>query len=320
MGCGAGAKGPPRELTDEEKQTACNVVCKEMSTICAKHAISQFQHIKIVPPNEVNQFRKNAERCREAGESLKDTLKDTAGGGHAAAAGEKIASGGFMGSMMGAVAKAADKVAEGAASGAGAAINGLLFSAAEGMDAAVDAIEKPFTEVGRDIVEAKKDKIVEIFVAYINNYEFKNAYTLVRDKGNNAISMHLTVAMVKPLANQLLPIVQEEIDKHLVTKVWDAAIEKTNAMIKMMQDNVPQLMEKYGPSEIKLDINIFIVTKVIEEIARLQGEKEIEVRKNKGCDPDGNALSGKPFLFKACFSQQQPPETLTIEHFDAKNN
>jgi len=100
--------------------------------------------------------------------------------------------------------------------------------------------------------------------------------------------------MVEPLAKQLLPIVQAEIDKFVVTKAWDLAIEQTNGMIAMMKDKVPDLMEKYGPKPIELDINIHIVTKVIET----------EIRKS----PAGK--SSKPKLFEACFSNIG----LTIEH------
>merc|ERR1712113_668746 len=126
-----------------------------------------------------------------------------------------------------------------------------------------------------------------------------------RGAGESALSMHLTVAMVKALASQLLPIVQEEIDKHAVTKAWDLAIEQTNKLIEGMQDKVPDLMDKYGPTKIELDINLYIVTEVIQQIAIIMGKKEAEVR----ADPKGK--SRKPMLFEACFT---PDLELTVEH------
>lgn len=311
MGCGASAKGPPRELTDEEKQTICCIACKEMETITCKYAISEFESIIVVPPNEVNQFRANAERCREAGESVKDSLKDMAEGGQAEAMSEKVASGGMLGGMAKMAGKALDKAAEAGGDAAGKLINQALFTAAKGMDTAVDAIQKPFTEVGRDIVKAKQPEIVEIFVQYINKWKFPEAYKLCRGQKGDAISLHMTVAMVKPLANALLPIVQTEINKHAVTKAWDLAIEETNKMINLMKDKVPDLMDKYGPKPIELDINIHIVTKVIEQIAFLMGKKEIEVRQN----PAGK--STKPFLFEAVFT---PDTTLTVEHLECEHS
>jgi len=310
MGCGASAKGPPRALDDAEKQRVCNIACKEMETITAKYAISQFDKIIVVPPEEVNQFRDNAKRCRAAGEEMKAKINEVAGDGNAAAVGEKVASGGFMGNMIGMAASAVDKVAEVTGDAAGKALNLALSTAADGMDAAVDAIEKPFTEVGRDIVKAKEKEIVDIFVKYINGFDFPNAFSLVRGKQTDAISTTMTVAMVQPLAKELLPIVQAEIDKHAVTKAWDLAIEKTNEMIKMMQEKVPDLMDKYGPKPIKLDINIHIVTKVIEQIAVLMGTKETEVRR----DPAGK--SSKPKLFEACFSNIE----LTVEHLEDEHS
>jgi len=281
-----------------------------METITAKYAISQFDKLIVVPPNEVNQFRDNAKRCREAGEEMKAKINEVAGDGNAAAVGEKVASGGFMGNMIGMAASAVDKVAEVTGDAAGKALNLALSTAADGMDAAVDAIEKPFTEVGRDIVKAKEKEIVDIFVKYINGFDFPNAFSLVRGKKTDAISTTMTVAMVQPLAKELLPIVQAEIDKHAVTKAWDLAIEKTNEMINMMQEKVPDLMDKYGPKPIKLDINIHIVTKVIEQIAVLMGTKETEVRK----DPAGK--SSKPKLFEVCFSDIE----LTIEYLEDEHN
>lgn len=312
MGCGASAKGPPRELNDEEKQKVGNIICKEMGAITAKYAISQFDQIIVVPPNEVNQFRDNAKRCREAGEEAKAKISEVAGAGNAEAIGEKVASGGMMGSMMNMAAKAVDKAAEVSGDAAGKALNLALSTAADGMDAAVDAIQKPFTEVGRDIVKAKESEIVDIFVNYINKYEFPGAFALCREKSNDAISTTLTVAMVQPLAKQLLPIVQAEIDKHAVTKAWDLAIEKTNELIKLFQEKVPDLMDKYGPKPIQLDINIHIVTKVIEEIAKLQGIKEAEVRNN----PAGK--SSKPVLFEAVF--KKPYIVLSVDHLEDEHS
>jgi len=309
MGCGASAKGPPRELDETEKQTICNIACKEMETITAKFCITQFDQIIVNPPNEVNQFRDNAKRCRDAGEEAKAKIAEVAGGGNAEAIGEKVASGGMLGGMMGSAMKMVDKAAEVSGDAAGKAINLALHTAADGMDKAVDAIEKPFTEVGRDIVKAKEKEIVDIFVKYINGFDFPNAFNLIRAGGSDSISTTMTVAMVQPLAKQLLPIVQAEIDKHAVTKAWDLAIEKTNEMIAMFQEKVPDLMDKYGPTPIKLDINIHIVTKVIEQIAKMMGIKEAEVRQN----PAGK--SSKPKLFEACFNKDT---VLTVEHLDEK--
>merc|ERR1711931_84187 len=84
------------------------------------------------------------------------------------------------------------------------------------------AIEKPFTEVGRDIVGAKKEELIQIYAAYINEYNHPEPIPLVR--GNDpylaaeyvavppdSISKALTAAAVGQLAGQMLPIVQKEI-------------------------------------------------------------------------------------------------------------
>jgi len=304
MGCGASAKGPPRPLNEEEKNAVCQIACKEMEVITATHATKSFDQIQIKPPDVVNQFRDNATRCRAAGAEAKDKIADATCGDVAGDIGKKVASGGFLGSMVGAAAAVADKAIDVGAAGAGAAINGALCLLADGMDKAVDAIQKPFTEVGRDIIKAKEKEVTDIFIAYINGWDFPNAFNLVRGGQADAISVALTVAMVQPLAKQLLPIVQAEIDKHAVTKAWDVAIEQTNSMIKTMQEKVPDMMDKYGPKPIELDINIYIVTEVIQQLAVIMGTKEAEVRK----DPAGK--SRKPKLFEACFSTIE----LTVEH------
>lgn len=293
--CGCGAKEPV-PLNDEEKQYTCNIGCKEMSIITCAHAIKNFDQIVIKPPDVVNNFRDNAKRLRDGGEEIKEKLKDMVDGDVVGDVGKKVASGGMLGGLVGAAAAVADKALDVAAEGAGKAFNLACHTFAEAMDKFVEEIEKPFTECGQEIVKVKHKEITDIMIKYINDYTFQNAFALVREKGPNAISDNLTRAMVGPLAKQLLPIVQEEIDKHVVTKLWDAAIEQTNAMIEKMQATVPDLMEKYGPKPIKLDINIFIVTGSITEICRIMGEKEKSVRAN----PVGQ--SRKPKLFEACFS------------------
>lgn len=281
-----------------------------MELITASHAIKKFDEIVVKPPDAVNDFRANATKCRDAGAAMKQKLADATSGDVAAAAGAKVASGGFLGGMMASAAAAVDSAADMASAGAGAAIELAMNTLADGMDKGVAAVEKPFTEVGRDIVKAKEKEITDIFVAYINGYDFQNAFALVRGNQTDAISTALTVAMVQPLAKQLLPIVQSEIDKHAVTKAWDVCIEQTNKAIDTMKEKAPDMMEKYGPKKVELDINIHIVTEVIQQIAIIMGKKETEVRKA----PAG--LSRKPKLFEACFTQSLE---LTVEHMADEN-
>jgi len=120
---------------------------------------------------------------------------------------------------------------------------------------------------------------------------------------NTEISEAYTLAMVQPLAKELLPICSEEIDNHAVTKAWKAAIEYTNEAIKKMKEMAEKfpsdnnLMEKYGPQEIKLDIKIHIVTEVIKKICELMGNTE------KGVRDQPSGKSRKPRLFVRCFQK-----------------
>merc|ERR1712190_578994 len=90
------------------------------------------------------------------------------------------AGGGMMGSMLGKAAGAVSAVSNVAAGAGGAASKESSELLAKGMEAAVQKIRDPFTEVGRDIVHAKQEDIKNIFIEYINNHEFKGAEKLIR--------------------------------------------------------------------------------------------------------------------------------------------
>merc|ERR1712050_167235 len=141
---------------------------------------------------------------------------------------------------------------------AGDTLEKAMQGVAAAEDAAVDAVQKPFTEVGRDIVIAKHDDILNVYLKYINDLKVKDAVKLVRGDVGNAISINLLTDMVRDLAKLLLPIVQEEIDKHAVTKAWDLAIENSNKILKAVDEaldkmgDVGDMLDPYIPDKISL--------------------------------------------------------------------
>lgn len=321
MGCGAGAKQPPAELDDAQKQKVCNIACKEMCIITASNAIKEGLGGKIVvdPPECIRQFDDNATKLRDGGDHIAKLLADaadTAGGAVQEAAKKASSGGGMMGKLAGMAAAAADKGAEVAAGGLGAGLKLACNKLADGMNEGVQKIREPFTKVGQEMVTAKETEITKVFIDYINGFDFGGAYNLIRapddhpevknnhTTGPQIISYKFTVAMAQPIAKILLPVVRTFIDEHAVTKYWQAAIEYTNKAIDEIRDMETKLpgdsnfFATYGPSPITLDLHTHIVTKVIEQMAKLFGAKEELVRKNP------NGQSRKPRLFGRCFSDE----------------
>jgi len=297
-----------RDLTPEEADELCKIGVQEMALICAIHASSQFDEFKIEPPLSQD-FDDNEKRCRHAGAAVAEMVGQITDADVAGDVGKKVASGGMMGSLIGEMAAAADKAIDVAAAAGGGALKLAFDTMADAILKAKEELAKPFTEVGRDILKAKDKEVKEVLCNYINKYPFPTPFMLCRDPllGSKRISQVLVVSAVRDLAPPLLSVVQEEINKHAVTKAWDMAIEKTNAFINLLQEKAPDLMERYGPTPIKLDINNYIVTKVIEKILELMAEKEVAVRASPSSQCT-NQANEKPFV--AIFSDIQ----LTTDH------
>merc|ERR1719158_1974333 len=139
-----------------------------------------------------------------------------------------------MGSMMAGVAKAKDLAADAAASGTSA----ILTTTAGGLKALTDKLDEPFQNVAKDVVDAQKAKLYNIYVDYINGFVFKEPIKLVRGEpekpaAKDLISRTLNTLAGEELCKKLLPAVTEEVQKHAVTKSWQAAEKAYNSAIEI---------------------------------------------------------------------------------------
>jgi hypothetical protein len=264
----------------------------------------------IPPPDCVNDQRGNAQKLRDAATAAVDKITELTEADTAQNMVGETENKGMMGQMIGFMAKAADGVAELTGKGAGMILSTSLNGMAAAMDAAVAKVEKPFSEVGRDIVSKKQNELVEIYAQYINQYDHPDPISLVRgvDPYEDAqykavppdsISKALTEAARAELAEKMLPIVQPAIDDHAITKAWDLLIENVNkAHAKISQ--YAQLSE-YGITPISLDINTYIVNETITVLGEQMGKVEGVTRENssgKSRCPEtfGAVFSGTPLM------------------------
>eukprot|EP00419_Tripos_fusus_P090351 CAMPEP_0172855676 /NCGR_PEP_ID=MMETSP1075-20121228/62265_1 /TAXON_ID=2916 /ORGANISM="Ceratium fusus, Strain PA161109" /LENGTH=318 /DNA_ID=CAMNT_0013702687 /DNA_START=56 /DNA_END=1012 /DNA_ORIENTATION=+ len=311
MGCGASVN-PPRRCTPEELQELCQNGCKEMEILTVSAAMEKPEEIVVPPPDCVNDQRENAQKLRDAAKAAVDKIESLTENDMAQNMVGDTEGKGMIGSVMGFMAKAADGVAELTGKGAGMVVSTSLNGFAAALDKAVEAIEKPFTEVGRDIVERKKTDLIGIYAAYINQYNHSDPVSLVRGADPygaaeyqavppDSISKALTDVALQPLAEQMLPIVQSEIDEHAVTKAWDVLIETTNKA----HDKISQYaqLEGYGIKKIQLDINTYIVEQSIRALGDQMGKVESEVRQNSA------GKSRQPQTFAAVFSGTELMDT-----------
>mmetsp|Transcript_37089 Transcript_37089/g.106086 ORF Transcript_37089/g.106086 Transcript_37089/m.106086 type:complete len:320 (+) Transcript_37089:36-995(+) len=319
MGCGAGVK-PPRVLDPGEVKELCAIGTKEMEILCVKQAMAREEDIKVRSPDCINQHRENVKRLRAAAEEAPRSITEVTGADAVQElVGDQANKGGVFGKVLGMAAGALDKVAELTGEAAGKAVEKSLSLMADALEKAVDAIEKPFSEVGKDIVKEKHNDILGVFSDYINKQPLPDVVKLCRGEPphgideyaacpGNSISAALTSAAVVDLAKPLLAVTQDEIKKHTITNAWDTLIKTTQSAHDAVSKYAA--LERFGIETTDLDMNTHIATETILAIGNLMGEEETTLRKS----PEGK--SSKPLTFAAVFSG----ETLTEVHLKRKDN
>jgi len=279
----------------DQKTTLCAVMGKEMMHLCVDPALGKFEQIKVPAPPEIARLREDVAQFRQSAKDVKKQITEAGSAGpKAEESGEKQ---GMLAAMASKAQAAVEKVVEtGAgvvAGGAEAALNGV----ADSLEKVVNTIEEPFMKVGKEVVEAKKDKINAVFKAYIGNLPLAAsgmAVKLVRGEEPtaeatrdeqyakvppDALTDYLCRKSAKNLVAQLMPVCEEEIKNHMITKTWNQSITTFNglcdkiAAIDFAKENNLTL------KPIELDINDYIVSQCVEQIALLMAKEEAEIRK-----------------------------------------
>lgn len=264
MGCGASKK----PATPEEQQEICKQMAKEMMIICIGPALEKAENIKIKLPSDFDKMKKADEKLR----SLANDLRNGKGEEGEKKEEEK---GGMLGSMMGMAKKAVDAVQEGGAAAAATALDGV----ASGLEKAINGIEEPMTDIGKDIVKEKKEELREVLAAHIRNAKVEEAVALCGgppDRLPNAISTYLLQQAAHSIATELLSVVKGYIDQHKAIKLWDEAINQYNGAVAKVQS--VGLSEKLNLEGIKLDIKEHICVETILCFAQIMAETEEMMR------------------------------------------
>jgi len=315
MGCGASV---PKEASPEQKATMCAVAGKEMMVICTPLALAKSDQIKVKAPPDVEKLRKVVSDLRAAAKDAKNLGTD-----EKVKEPEKKSGGGMLGGMMQAAADLGAQVVEAGVNAAGnvaaVAIEKSLNMAADQLEKAVNAVEKPFTEVGKEVAGEKKEQMQKVFENYIANLPLQSsgqAIKLVRGEDpqndaayravpGSALSDYLCRKSAKNLVQQLLPVCEEAIKKHQITNTWNSVIENFNSLCDTIKNMDFAKKNDLELKPIELDINDYIVSQCVEELAKIMGAEETAIRQT-GTHKDAK----RPMLFSSVFSGAQLTENL----------
>lgn len=336
MGCGASV---PKECTPEQKAAICAEQGKEMMLICVLLALKQNDQIKIVPPPQVNDMKKDVANLRlQAAEAKKNIVGEApaAAAEPAPAAAAPAPAGGMLGGMAaGLMQKGADAVGKGletaVTTAAGVAASGaetVLLTLADQLEKVVNAIEEPFTKVGQDLVKEKEESIKKICSDFIVKLPMtEGAVALVRGAAphgkleydavdGGALTKFLCGTQKTNFVAALAPDCEEAIKKHTVTKSWDTIIENYNSVTKKLAAIEFCQKNDIVLKPVELDIKDYIVSQTVDQLGLLMAKQEAAFRKEpskaKGgmlVDKDGE-FPRQPITFKAVFSGEQLNEVV----------
>jgi len=285
MGCGASLA---KEATAEQKATLCAVTGKEMMHLSMHLALENCDEIKVPAPPEVARLRDDVASFRQGAIDAKQQITDA--GSAAVPKVDDSTKQGMFGGMLAKGAEMAGKAAEVVAGGAAAATEAALNEMASQLEKVVNAVEDPFMKVGKDIVAEKKDKIKNVFQLHIGNLTLaSSALSLVRGDEphgpeeyakvpGDALTDFLCRKSAKNLVAQLMPVCEEAIKQHTVTKTWDKVIENYNSLSGKIATIDFAKKHDLTLKPIELDINNYIVSQCVEQIALLMAKEEAKIR------------------------------------------
>jgi len=328
MGCG-GSIVP--KCSDAQRNEMFNAASKEMMKMCLVDGYRNRDKIEVLAPSDgMDKMRKFAkqlheasavarEKCEDTMEGVTDKADELAAKAKEAAGGAGGMLGGMMGSALAGATAVAGAAADMAASGAGLAAEKAILLVATAMDEAISALDQPFKDVGKDIFKIKEVEIIKCYMNIIENARVQDAVKAVRGAAPYGAAEYSACApgaccdllqsvCQEEIHTELLKVVQEEIDKHFVTKAWDMLIEKyneANAKLKTYK-----ALEGFVGEPFKLDINVYISKECAKQFHGLMCEREGEIRKS----PEGKSKE-MPRMFHHFFSGDPAFDDFTMEHY-----
>jgi len=223
--------------------------------------------------------------------------------------------------------KTADKVTDVAASASGFMMEKGLTGLGAALDFAIEAIDKPFADVGKDIFNDKKDAIIECYCTIIDGEKFKitDPQNTVRGKApwgeaeykacdtSNCVRLMQNLCLAEQ-KTEMLKIVQDRINEHIVTRVWNDLIKAYEKCIEALNKITTQyeILKGLEREPFKLDLGEYIVHQTIVEFYKLMMDQEAEIRK----EPSKFAKKTKmPEVFPLLFSGNPAYDAFTLSHY-----
>jgi len=312
MGCGASVDPSKVPVKDEQLKEMCNLAAKDLCEEIVQYAMTGLRDtdeskrikLEVKTPAIVDNWTATVKYFRD---SAKD-LEDDAGSGTNAATnmGEKVATGGIMGSLVGQVAGGVDSVLGKAKELASMGGKSALNAAADGIEASIKAFQGPFDAVGNDVVLAQGKAIQDIFGFFYSNYQFRDAPKLIRGDEGQTGEAYITDSapvcggLVKTAREEILKklkdsdVVKKEIAEHASFKAWNAAIaanQKTcdglTAVFEKSEklfasDKLESLKTKVSGMKTNLNMEDHIMQGIVDGILKQLEQREISVRKESG--------------------------------------
>jgi len=336
MGCGCSVA----PLSKDQLDTMFDFGARQMMKRCLIAAYAQKDTMKVqAPTTEMEAIRKMADAIHKLSAEIKEKMdagqdkvaEKIEGAANSATEMAGKLGGGWaekaVGIAAGAAAKGIDIASDAAASGTGMVLEKILQGLANTLDAAIAAIDEPFTTVGKDIFNAKKNEIIKYYCDIIDG-EFcriKDPQDAVRgaapwgeteykacqtDKCVRTMQKQCTAKMQK----ELHEVVQEEIKKHTVTSAWDTLIKAYNRCTQELNEFVDQysILKGLEMEPFKLDIGVHIVNHVVIEFYTLMMLQETEIRKNP---IQFSKKTDMPELFHLLFSGTPAYDGFNLTHY-----
>jgi len=283
MGC-TGSK----PATPEECEVICAHMGKVMLTICIDPALNQVDKIKVPLPSDFDNVKKAVDQLKDMAARAGADKAD----GEAEKAPEEAKTGGMGGLMNKAsqiASQAADAVAGAAAAGTSAGLNAIASS----LEKSIAAFEEPMAKIAKDVIAAKREDIVRILKAHINDTKFScDAVSLCKGPAN-ALSEDMIVKGAPDMGKQFVNSVDEFLTQSAVVHAWNKMIGVYNDAVNVGKQVAGDKLPLKG---IQLNIKEYIEENIFVGIGKEIGEIEAEIR----AKPENQAVSN-PMVFAAVF-------------------
>jgi len=318
----------------EQQDELFSIAAREMLLLCAQAAVESPLELTIAVPKEVDTVRQTALSLRSCAE-MAGSLLGLSGIVLEEPAGDAVATApGPTGLLSGMLAKAtslaenAEKTMSAVVPEIAKVVTGPSVSRtqsesipleqrtqiaishiADELDRAVAAFEESLKGAGREMVEKRKEAILNCYIGIIEKVQVNNPVNLVRGEAphgpaqykackSEAASTFFMQQCRQTCVKGLVPILQEVVDDHSVQKTWAEMLVRWNEANTKLGEF--EFSKGFQQEQIELNMPEYVVQAIVPEIGTLMGKEEAVIRTK----PLGR--SRRPGTFALCFSGDPP--------------